>query len=265
MLKCTSPSVSANNMLLTVLSNFQLPHTLIWKEWPLADKLRCSAWAQTLTVYMNWKWEMTELDKNDCGCHTAVINPLSREQRKNWPPLPFSSCSKRVHLVFLMCSRFLSFISLSSWWRVALFIQYVQHVVLHHWSCALYTVFFNIIRSLYAIMHLHNLLPLHVWVTIFVDVVCCCTLIFFFWLSFPLHVLLSLLFLSYKGSDKYWVSISGQCTPSTISSKQAAFFSSFAYLSAVIIMFTEYLTILEMESESFLSVGMETPQPPSIY
>lgn len=149
---------------------------------------------------------------------------------------------------------------------MALFIQYLQHVVLHHWSCALYTVFFNIIRSLYAIMHLHNLLPLHVWVTIFVDVLCCCTLIYFYFFGFLFPSMSCFLCsFSYKGSDKYWVSISGQCTPPTISSKQAAFFSSFAYLSAVIIMFTEYLTILEMESESFLSVGMETPQPPSIY
>lgn len=98
-----------------------------------------------------------------------------------YPSLPVA----KEYILFSSCvSRFFSFISLSSWWRVALFIQHVRHVVLHHWSCALYTVFFNIIRSLYAIMHLHNLLPLHVWVTIFVDVVCCCTLIYFYFFGF---------------------------------------------------------------------------------
>ncbi len=184
MLKCTSPSVSANNMLLTVLSNFQLPHTLIWKEWPwqtnwgvlLEHKHSLFIWIES-GKWQNWI-------KMIAAAIQRLLTLCLGNREKTDLPFPSLPVAKE-YILFSSCdSRFLSFISLSSWWRVALFIQYVQHVVLHHWSCALYTVFFNIIRSLYAIMHLHNLLPLHVWVTIFVDVVCCCTLIYFIFLAF---------------------------------------------------------------------------------
>lgn len=139
-----------------------------------------------------------------------------------YPSLPVA----KEYILFSSCtllSCFSSFISLSSRWRGTFYPACVTCFA-YHWTCASDTVFY-IICSLYAIVHLHNLLPLHVWITIFCCCCCCVVLyIYLFIYLFSLHVLLSLLFFSYKGSDKYWVSISGQWKPSTISLKQAAFF-----------------------------------------